>query len=58
MGTEWFKKFREFLEKFLVLKSQKIENFSKKSAAIATFEEKNEKKSRFPYHFGLNSSFQ
>ena len=44
MGTELFTKFREFLEKFLVLKSQKIEKFSKKSAAIATFEEKNEKK--------------
>ena len=37
-------KFTEFSEKFLVLRSQKIEKFSKKSAAIATFEEKNEKK--------------
>ena len=59
MGTEQFTKFREFLEKFLGLRSQKIENFSKKSAAIATFEEKNEKKKyRFPNSFWLNSSFQ
>ena len=29
-----------------------------KSAAIATFEGKNEKKSRFPHSFWLNNSFQ
>ena len=44
-------KFTEFSEKFLVLRSQKIEK-------IATFEEKNEKKSRFPKSFWINTSFQ
>ena len=41
-------KFTEFSEKFLVLRSQKIENFSKRVQQLLLLKKKMRKKSRFP----------